>query len=305
MITTLAGLPGKVKTFLDRITVARANGLNNITAGPVALSATALSTATWTASKAGFLDQAISSAITHYKYTEYTATGAFTFTWPAGVDIVCVTLIGGGSSGGGGVTNTRGGAGGAGGETIYRNYFPRLGVTTTTGSVGAGGAAAAAGANGTAGTISTFGTLTAAAGRAGTNDRKGATGGGWGPQPVAQPDANSTKGDDGVNIGINFTGANGGNSATTAGVTAGAGGQNIAWLRGGIAGTAGSGYPGGGGGGCYSGAGGIGGNGTPTAGSAPAANTGAGGGGGGASTIAQSGSGAGAAGYCVLEYMGA
>jgi len=306
MIVSLAGLPGKMKLLLDRITVARANGLDNITAGPVALAATALSTAVWTGSKAGFIDVAISSVVTHNKYIEYTATGAFTFTWPAGVDIVCVTLIGGGASGAGGVTNSQGGGGGGAGETVYRNYITRQGATTTTGSIGAGGAAAAATAAGTAGTASTFGTIVALAGGnpgAGSGRKWGGDGGGW--KHGNQPSTDSTIGTDGANYGIHITGACGGNASSTSGNAVGKGGQCVTTWAGGSTGGTGN-FSGGGGGSSYRGIGGTGGVGaTPAAGSAPAvANTGAGGGGGSASAAAQAGSGAGAAGYCIIEYIG-
>lgn len=61
------GIPGKLKTLLvDRLTAARAALLDNLSNLDAAIStraaaSTALSNTTWTATKAGYLDQAISS----------------------------------------------------------------------------------------------------------------------------------------------------------------------------------------------------------------------------------------------------
>ena len=58
----LLGIPGKVKTLLDRLTAARATNLDNLdaTVSTRAASATALSDAVWTGAKAAFLDKAVS-----------------------------------------------------------------------------------------------------------------------------------------------------------------------------------------------------------------------------------------------------
>jgi len=55
----LLGVPGKLKTLLDRITTARAANLDNIDAAVSsrAPSATALSTATWTNARAANIDE--------------------------------------------------------------------------------------------------------------------------------------------------------------------------------------------------------------------------------------------------------
>jgi hypothetical protein len=56
-MVSLAGLPGKVKTLLDRLTETRATNLDDIdtTVSSRAPSTTALSTATWTSAKASYL----------------------------------------------------------------------------------------------------------------------------------------------------------------------------------------------------------------------------------------------------------
>jgi len=58
-LAPLMGLPGKVKTLLDRLTATRAGNLDNLNT-PVssrAAAATALSTANWTNTRAGNLDR--------------------------------------------------------------------------------------------------------------------------------------------------------------------------------------------------------------------------------------------------------
>jgi hypothetical protein len=67
MIGVLLGIPGKLKTLTDRLTSARAGYLDNLNTNLAVLPApasTALSTATWTGTKAGYLDAAISSVAT-------------------------------------------------------------------------------------------------------------------------------------------------------------------------------------------------------------------------------------------------
>jgi len=57
-LAPLMGLPGKVKTLLDRLTATRAGNLDNLntTVSSRAAAATALSTANWTNTRAGNLD---------------------------------------------------------------------------------------------------------------------------------------------------------------------------------------------------------------------------------------------------------
>ena len=63
MWITLLGVPGKLKTLLDRLTVARTDNLDNLNASisSRAPGSTALSTAVWDSTKAGRIDQAIST----------------------------------------------------------------------------------------------------------------------------------------------------------------------------------------------------------------------------------------------------
>lgn len=65
MSAFLLGVPGKLKTLIDRLTSTRAGNLDNLDAAITtrAPSATALSSATWTGTKAGYLDAAISSRL--------------------------------------------------------------------------------------------------------------------------------------------------------------------------------------------------------------------------------------------------
>lgn len=59
----LFGLPGKIKTLLDRLTATRAGLLDNLNAtiSSRAAASTALSNSIWTNTKAGYLDAPISS----------------------------------------------------------------------------------------------------------------------------------------------------------------------------------------------------------------------------------------------------
>lgn len=63
MLDALMGVPGKLKTLLDRLTATRAGYLDNLDAAVTtrAAASTALSTATWTSTRAGYLDN-LSSA---------------------------------------------------------------------------------------------------------------------------------------------------------------------------------------------------------------------------------------------------
>jgi hypothetical protein len=63
MLDFFAGVPGKLKTLTDRLSSGRATALDNLDAAITtrAAASTALSNATWTNTKAGYLDAAISS----------------------------------------------------------------------------------------------------------------------------------------------------------------------------------------------------------------------------------------------------
>lgn len=102
----------------------------------------------------------------------YTTSGGNTWTKPAGLKRVRVTVVGGGGSGGGcaataGAQSASSGGGAAGGASIKIIEAASLG-TTETATVGAKGAAPAAGANnGNAGGTSSFGAHCSATGGAG------------------------------------------------------------------------------------------------------------------------------------------
>jgi hypothetical protein len=240
------------------------------------------------------------------KSQEYSSTSG-NWTWPTGVDLAWVTLVGGGGGGGAGrsATTGYGGVGGGSGECLWRIPFPRAGVTTTAYSAGAGGVpGATAGANGGNGQDTTFGTLTALGGKLG----------GGGSSPAAPSNlglgggrlAAATSGTASVLEGLNTqSGASAGMSGNTA-ANGNAGGPSEQYL-GGLGGTlaAGTAGAGGGGGASMLAAGGKGGNstagGTGQAGADGAYGSGAGGGGGG-STYGNGGRGG--AGYILIEWVG-
>jgi len=63
MLAPFAGVPGKLKTLIDRLTATRAANLDNLnaTVGSRAVASTALLNTVWTSAKAAFLDVALSS----------------------------------------------------------------------------------------------------------------------------------------------------------------------------------------------------------------------------------------------------
>lgn len=71
MIGALMGIPGKLKTLLDRLTATRAGYLDNLSAGAVAQAGTALSTAQWTNTRAGYLDNIPSIPTTPINSIQY------------------------------------------------------------------------------------------------------------------------------------------------------------------------------------------------------------------------------------------
>ena len=217
------------------------------------------------------------------KMQVFTSSG--TWTQPAGVDTVLVTIYGGGgggASGGksGGSGGGNGGGGGGGGYCYIRWLFGvTSSVSVTVGSGGAGGAYAGVnGVSGSKGGSSSFGSLTVNGGTGGVGTKSeyygiggagGALGGGNGG-----PDVPRSYTDNNNNLISNLNGKPGGCVfpffSFSGGGGSGGGGSNI-YAAGG-----------GGGGGCgYSGNGGNGGYGDNT-GSAGTAGTGYGSGGGGA-----------------------
>lgn len=96
MIASLIGIPGKMKTLLDRITSGRAANLDNLNAtiSSRAAAATALSNAVWT--------DALSAQMGHATNRCQHFTSSGTWTKPNGVEWVSVIMWGGGGGGGGG-----------------------------------------------------------------------------------------------------------------------------------------------------------------------------------------------------------
>ena len=120
-----------------------------------------------------------------------------TYTKPAGIRTVKVTVTGAGAGGGGyGAANDMGGGGGAGGTAI--ETIDISGVSTVTVNVGAGGAGGSGGNDGTGGGGSSFGSYaTGNGGSGGRHGNRGSTYGGGG--------GTATGGD------INITGGSGNN----------------------------------------------------------------------------------------------
>lgn len=79
------------------------------------------------------------------KSTLLTTASSSPWTWPSGVDMVLVTMVGGGGGGNGGTTGTgSGGGGGGSGEYCVRVPFAREAASTTSFTVGTGGTGGAA-----------------------------------------------------------------------------------------------------------------------------------------------------------------
>lgn len=264
----------------------------------------------------------VSSLGPYYNSHKFTANG--TFTVPAGVTNMSVTVVGGGGSGssgsqsaGTGQTNTQpGGGGGGGGGGIRRSMAVTPGDTITF-VLGAGGVTATAatgtqtnGANGVAGnfggnstmasTGTTAWTLLAAGGSGGAAGVAGATAAvGGGCSGCGYQVTSSATGPGGGAAAFSLAGHIGFSANNWGGAGGGSGGPTTASV-GGLGGGAGSDAGGGAAGGQQS-------SGTTgTAGSAAAANTGHGGGGGGSSqgsTSSAGNGGAGGSGYGLLEWF--
>ena len=231
---------------------------------------------------------------------EYTSTGSYTWTVPAGVTNVSVVCIGAG--GGGGLGNS--GQGGGGGALAYRNAISVTPGTTGTLTVGSGGGLS--GNNGTSGGSSsfTYATITTTAGGGGggggTGTASGGSGGGGGTRSGTN-DGGGNVGGGGTDPG-NFGGPGGGGAGGYSGNGgAGASKPGIGAYNG-SAGSGGGGGGGGSGGQSEVGGGGGGGvgfygqgtNGAGGIGFGGGSNTpGTGGGGGSAGTTGSTGSGSG------------
>ena len=177
----LLGLPGRIKTLLDRLTATRAANLDHLdaTISTRAVASTAVSSADLTTARCALLDKLnnldvkISEAGVILKTQVFTSSG--TWTRPDGVNMVMVSGCAGGSGGGGGggvLTQSRGlrqngnhgfggrngggeggvvaqkatggsGGGGAGGQSCLRTPLYVTGNQSVV--VGAGGAGGAGG----------------------------------------------------------------------------------------------------------------------------------------------------------------
>lgn len=193
-------------------------------------------------------------------------TSSGTFTAPAGVNWVSLTILSGGGGGGAGGTTSGGGGGGGGGGGFVTGYlYPVTGGNTYTVTVGAAGIAS------TNGGASIFDTLSVPGGSKGA-DNSGGTGGTGGSAPALV--ANGSNGvatalgagaSEAFNLVKFSSGGNGGNGGGGSGGGGGGGGASIFGNGGsGCQGAAGGnasnasnadGYGAGGGGGCGSGGG--------------------------------------------------
>ena len=122
MIPALMGLPGKVRTLIDRLTAARAANLDEITAERMAR-----------------LDMAISASKPVRRVQAFTASGVWVR--PPGVDPVQALLVGAGGGGGGiiGGAYNRASGGGGGGQVLTRDLVVTGDLTITIGAGGLGG----------------------------------------------------------------------------------------------------------------------------------------------------------------------
>jgi hypothetical protein len=100
--------------------------------------------------------------------------GAGSWTVPAGVRVVYVTLVGAGGGGGGASSVTDGSTGGGCGEVLYRIPYAIIdGATSVAHTIGTGGTGGTAGAAGNAGGRTSFGSALAAIGGQGGADNSG------------------------------------------------------------------------------------------------------------------------------------
>ena len=143
----LLGLPGKVKTLVDRLTLARAEALDQVTAVRMARLDAAVSTAaaaaSYTPERAVYLDLLnthLDATTGLQKPMFQLLTSGSTWTRPAGIvgTTVYVTGIAGGEAGNG--TSGRGGS--------YLIKWPYAAGATVTYSIGAGGVYSTGGENG-------------------------------------------------------------------------------------------------------------------------------------------------------------
>jgi hypothetical protein len=110
----------------------------------------------------------------------FTALGAMSFTVPAGVYTLKVTMAAGGGAGGGGNNGGEGGGGGGGGGGYSQEPYAVTPGQVINGFVGAGGTVTNYNASGQSGEDTTFGTLTATKGIGGCGQDCGFVGGAGG-----------------------------------------------------------------------------------------------------------------------------
>jgi hypothetical protein len=148
-------------------------------------------------------------------------TSSGTWTRPAGVNMVWVTICGGGGGGGGASSSGNGGGGGGGAQCFYRYPVVVSGnVSVTVGSGGAGGAVDNSGGNGG---NSSFGSLIATGGNGGQpNGVGGSSGGGLPPGGAAAGTSPAPNPPDSLGNGIGCAGGSGGGggSGSSGGVSA-------------------------------------------------------------------------------------
>ena len=154
-LAPLLGLPGKVKTLLDRLTATRAGYLDNLDAAVTtrAPASTALSSATYTSARAGYLDKinTFLDADTGIMVPKFQLiTSGTSWTRPAGIigNLVYVSAIAGGESYNSAPIPGQGGS--------YINRTPYTVGATVTYSIGAGGT----GTSGANGGNTVWGTIT-------------------------------------------------------------------------------------------------------------------------------------------------
>jgi hypothetical protein len=181
----------------------------------------------------------------------FTANG--TFTPPAGVTEIFVTMVGGGGGGGGGNGGSGGGGGGGSGAHVIKMGLKVTPASNYTVTIGAKGTKGAAGGSGTAGgdtsIVHDLGTLTCPGGGGGTVTTAGAGGAGSGAYAGANSigDAGGLAGTYVVNAGAaggvkgNYGGGGGASSPFDLGGAGGARSSNANDAAGGFGGGGGAG----------------------------------------------------------------